>query len=75
VIVLDSANKPHKQDVKVGIKDADEVEITDGLKVGDRVVTSGAFELSSEDPDVLTKTAVQVAAPASPSGGADDDAK
>jgi HlyD family secretion protein len=75
VIVLDSNNKPHKQDVKVGIKDTDEVEITDGLKVGDRVVTTGAFELSSEDPDVLAKTAIQVAAPTSPAGGADDDAK
>jgi HlyD family secretion protein len=75
VITLDSNNKPHKQDVKVGIRDTDAVEITEGVKVGDRVVTTGAFELSSEDPDVLAKTAIQVAAPASPAGGADDDAK
>ncbi len=39
------------------------------------MLTSGAFELNSEDPDVLAKTAIQVAAPTSSAGGADDDAK
>ena len=49
VIVLDSDNKPHKQKVKVGIRNGDDVQITDGLKGGERVVTVGAFELDSED--------------------------
>jgi HlyD family secretion protein len=75
VIVLDGGNKPHKQNVKVGIRDADDVQITDGLKVGDRVVTSGAFELSSEDDDVLAKTTVQIQAPKPAAGPDEDDAK
>ena len=76
VITLATDNKPKKQDVKIGIRNADDAQITDGLKAGDRVVTSGAFELSSEDPDVLAKTTIQVQAP-KPAGAAadDDDAK
>jgi HlyD family secretion protein len=76
VMVLDSANKPHKQKVKVGIRDADDVQITDGLKGGERVVTVGAFQLSTEDDDVLAKTTVQVQAAKAPAeGGDEDDAK
>jgi multidrug efflux pump subunit AcrA (membrane-fusion protein) len=75
VITLDSSNKPHKQDVKVGIRDGDDVQITDGVKVGDRVVTEGAFELSNEDPDVLAKTSIQVQAPKPAGAAGDDDAK
>lgn len=66
VILLDAANKPRQQKVKVGIRNGDDVQITDGVKAGDRVVTTGAFELSSEDPDVLAKTKVEVQAPAAP---------
>jgi HlyD family secretion protein len=71
VITLSADNKPTKKDVKVGVRNADDAQITDGLKVGDRVVTTGAFELSSEDPDVLAKTTIQVQA-AQPAA-ADDD--
>jgi RND family efflux transporter MFP subunit len=63
VIVLDSDNKPHKQHVKVGIRNGDDVQITDGLKGNERVVTVGAFELDKEDDDVLAKTKIQVQAP------------
>jgi HlyD family secretion protein len=64
VILLDSNNKPQQQKIKVGIRNGDDAQVTDGLKEGDRVVTVGAFELNSEDPDVLAKTKVQVQAPA-----------
>ncbi len=70
VIVLGADNKPKSQDVKVGIRNGDDAQITDGLKAGDRVVTTGAYELSNEDPDALAKTKVQVAAP-KPAGGDD----
>jgi HlyD family secretion protein len=63
VIVLDSDNKPHKQRVKVGIRNGDDVQITVGLKGNERVVTVGAFELDKEDDDVLAKTKIQVQAP------------
>ena len=66
VIALDSDNKPRKQTVKVGIRNGDDVQILDGLKGGERVVTVGAFELDKEDPDVLAKTKIQVQAPKMP---------
>jgi HlyD family secretion protein len=66
VIVLDSDNKPSRQQVKVGIRDGDHVQIAEGLKGGERVVTVGAFELDKEDADVLAKTKIQVQAPNMP---------
>jgi HlyD family secretion protein len=73
VMVVDSGNKPASKNVKVGIRDGDSVQITDGLGGGEQVVTVGAFELAKEDPDVLEKTKVQVQAPASPEKGEDKD--
>jgi RND family efflux transporter MFP subunit len=63
VIVLDSANNPHRQSVTVGIRNGNDVQVTQGLRPGERVVTAGAFELASEDPDVLQKTKIEVQAP------------
>ena len=63
VIILDTDNKPHKKKVKVGIRDAGDVQITEGLQGGERVVTVGAFALSQEDDPILAKTNIQVAAP------------
>jgi len=71
VMVVDSGNKPASKNVKVGIRDGDNVQITDGLVGGEQVVTVGAFELAKEDPDVLEKTKVQVQAPAAPEKGED----
>ena len=73
VILLDSSGKPKQQKVKVGIRNGDDVQITDGLKEGEKVVTTGAFELDSEDPDVLAKTKVQVQAAAAPDKNDKDD--
>jgi len=69
VMAVDSGNKPVAKNVKVGIRDGDNVQITDGLEGGEQVVTVGAFELAKEDPDVLEKTKVQVQAPAAPEKG------
>jgi HlyD family secretion protein len=69
MIVLDSENKPGKRVVKVGIRDGDDVQITEGLKAGERVVTLGAFELGNEDPDVLAKTKIQIQVPQAPEEG------
>jgi len=63
VIILDTDNKPHKKKVKVGIRDDGEVQVTDGLQGGERVVTVGAFALSQEDDPILAKTNIQVQAP------------
>ncbi len=69
MIVLDSSNVPHKQKVETGIRNGNDVQITQGLKAGESVVTVGAFELDKEDPDMLQKTKIQVQAPGSAEGG------
>jgi RND family efflux transporter MFP subunit len=73
VMTLDTDNKPHKQKVTVGIRNSDDSQVTAGLKGGERVVTVGAFQLASEDDDVLAKTTVQVQAPKVPDEDDDDD--
>jgi HlyD family secretion protein len=64
MIVLDTDNKPHKKKVKVGIRDGGDVQITDGLKGGERVVTVGAFELDKMDD--MSKATIQVQSPKMP---------
>jgi HlyD family secretion protein len=63
VIVVDPQNKPEKKSVSLGIRDAGNVQVTEGLESGERVVTSGAFELSKLDEDVLAKTKVEIQVP------------
>ncbi len=66
VMVVDGQNKPHQKSVKIGIRDGENTQVTEGLQIGERVVTVGAFDLSKEDPDVLDKTKVRIEAPAAP---------
>jgi HlyD family secretion protein len=56
VMLIDKDDKAHQTPVKVGIRQGDQVQIVDGLKVGDRVVASGSYGL----PD-NTKIKVQTA--------------
>jgi len=63
VIVVDSENKPHKKSVTLGIRDSGNVQVTEGLESGERVVTAGAFELSKLEEGVLAKTKVQIQPP------------
>jgi HlyD family secretion protein len=63
VIVIDPDNKPLKKSVTTGIRDAGTVQITDGLESGQRVATTGAFELGKLEPDVRAKTKVQIQPP------------
>jgi len=63
VMVIDKENKPHKKSVTLGIRDAGNVQVTEGLESGERVVTVGAFELSKLEEDVLAKTKVEIQAP------------
>ncbi len=46
VFVIGSDGKAHKKDIKVGLRDKDLVQATDGIKLGDVVVTSGGYALS-----------------------------
>jgi multidrug efflux pump subunit AcrA (membrane-fusion protein) len=63
VMVLDNDNKVSRKKVKVGIRDGQNMQVTDGLKKGDRIVTVGAFVLDRMDEDDLPKTKIQVQAP------------
>jgi HlyD family secretion protein len=60
-IVIDNDNKPHRRKIAVGIRDAGKAQITDGLESGQRVATTGAFELFKLEPEVLSKVKVQIA--------------
>jgi len=72
VMVVAAGNKPVAKSVKLGVRDGDNVQVTEGLAGGEQVVTVGAFELAKEDPDVLEKTKVQVQTPAPEKGGDKD---
>jgi hypothetical protein len=62
-MVVDDQNKPHRQSVTLGIHDAGNVQVTEGLKSGERVITLGAFELSKLEEDVLAKSKVEIQPP------------
>src|SRR5580692_5041806 len=46
VFVIGADGKAHRTNVKVGLRDRDRVQVTDGIKVGDLVITSGGYALS-----------------------------
>jgi HlyD family secretion protein len=60
-IVIDNDNKPHVRKIAAGVRDKGMVQVTDGLQSGQRVATTGAFELFKLDAEVLEKTKVQIA--------------
>jgi RND family efflux transporter MFP subunit len=60
-IVVDTENKPHLRKISTGIRDAGKVQVTSGLESGQRVATTGAFELFKLDPGVFSKTKVKIA--------------
>jgi multidrug efflux pump subunit AcrA (membrane-fusion protein) len=72
VMVVDSENKPHRKRVTLGIRDGANVQVKEGLDNGERVVTTGAFELAKLDEEVFAKTKVSIAPPKEE---ADDDEK
>jgi HlyD family secretion protein len=63
VIVVTPDNKPQRKPVTLGIRDGANVQIKEGLNNGERVVTTGAFELAKLDEDVYAKTKLQIAPP------------
>jgi multidrug efflux pump subunit AcrA (membrane-fusion protein) len=60
-IVIDKDNQPHRRRISVGIRDAGNVQVTDGLVNGQRVATTGAFELFKLEDEILSKTKVRIA--------------
>jgi RND family efflux transporter MFP subunit len=46
VFVIGGDGRAHRTDIKVGLRDRDRIQVTEGIKVGDTVVTSGGYALS-----------------------------
>jgi RND family efflux transporter MFP subunit len=64
VFVVDAAGVAHERDVKVGGRSAAGVEITEGLKAGERIVTYGAYGV--QDSAKVVQLAPGSTAPATP---------
>lgn len=62
VMLAGSDGRAHQTAVKLGIRNGDDVQVTDGLKESDKVISSGAFGL----PD---KTKIKAEAAESPAEG------
>ena len=65
VMVIGSDGTAKSRDVKIGIKNSEDVQIVSGLKAGEQVVTEGAYGLKEN-------TKVKVEKP-SPEGGEEKD--
>jgi RND family efflux transporter MFP subunit len=77
VMLAGSDGRAHQQSVKVGIRNGDDVQIVEGVKEGDKVVSSGAYGLpdktkikaeAAEAPAEASKPAVESKAPSEGSG-------
>jgi len=66
VMVIGSDGMAHKRDVQTGIESADAVQITNGVKPGEQLVSVGAYGLADN-------TKVKVEAPPAPGKEGDDD--
>ncbi|MBS1818639.1 MAG: efflux RND transporter periplasmic adaptor subunit [Acidobacteria bacterium] len=63
VIVIDNENRPHLRKITVGVRDSGNAEVTEGLENGQRVATTGAYEIFKLDDEVRDKVTVKVAPP------------
>jgi RND family efflux transporter MFP subunit len=68
VMLAGSDGRAHQKTVKVGIRDGDDVQITDGVAEGDKVIATGAYGL----PD---KTKVKIEVAEAPAAGKEDAGK
>ncbi len=48
VMVVDSSNVAHQREVRIGISDNGKVQVIDGLKAGETVVTNGAYAMADK---------------------------
>jgi multidrug efflux pump subunit AcrA (membrane-fusion protein) len=70
VMLIGSDTRAHQREVRAGVRQGDVVQIVDGLKPGDRVVTTAAYGL----PD-NTKVRLQASADQPTSNNANDSSK
>ncbi|GAC1435066.1 MAG: efflux RND transporter periplasmic adaptor subunit [Terriglobales bacterium] len=68
VMQVGSDNRAHKKNIKTGVRDGDDIQVVEGLKEGDKVVSPGAYGL----PD---NAKIEVQAPAQSDDKEKGDAK
>ena len=68
VMVAGTDGRAHQKTVKLGIRNGDDVQITDGVSENDKVIASGAYGL----PD---KTKIKIEAAETPAEGASEESK
>jgi HlyD family secretion protein len=74
VMVIGTDGRAHQKTVKAGIRQGDDVQITDGLQGGERVVASGAYGLP-DNTKIRIEAASQPENEKSGGGKSGDDAK
>jgi HlyD family secretion protein len=71
VMVIGSDNRAHQTAVKTGVHQGDKIQIVEGIKEGERVISSGAYALP--DKTRVTVEAANEPGEKKPSPGADKD--
>ncbi|HZR31224.1 MAG TPA: efflux RND transporter periplasmic adaptor subunit [Terriglobales bacterium] len=69
VMVVGDDGRAHQRDVKPGVKQGDELQIAEGLKPGERVVTVGAYGLPDNTKVRIEAASAQNAEPDKPKKG------
>jgi len=69
VMVVGDDGRAHQRDVKPGVKQGDELQIAEGLKPGERVVTVGAYGLPDNTKVRIEAATAQNAEPDKPKKG------
>jgi multidrug efflux pump subunit AcrA (membrane-fusion protein) len=72
VMVAGNDGRAHQKPVKIGIRQGDDVQITEGLSASDKVVASGAYGLP-DNAKIKPEAATDKQSNAAPSNGPDKD--
>ena len=74
VMVIGADNRAHQTSVRTGIHQKDKIQIVEGLKQGQRVISTGAYALPDKTK-VTVETAAEPAEKKAPAGDDKDDKK
>jgi membrane fusion protein (multidrug efflux system) len=69
IFTVDAGNRAHPHEVRTGLREGGNVEILAGVRAGDRIVTTGAYELEDNAEVLPPPSAVEKGASGGGSGG------
>ena len=75
VMVIGEDQHAHQQAIKTGIRQDDKLQITEGLKEGQRIVTDGAYGLPDNAKVSVEAPAEEAKENEKPTAGKDSDSK